>query len=137
MALFYKNKLYNIQEELDVMDLKDIVFFVKNLGDNEALLFENILKALHISLEKIQMIKNESTFQFRQFNYSPNTKMIFFGYRPKEIELNIEILPYEVIRFRKAYVLFSHDLSKIEKDRNLKLALWKSLQLLFETKPSL
>lgn len=137
MLLYNKNKLYNIQEDLDAFDLKEIVFFIKNLGDNEMILLKNILKALNISLENIQLIKNEKAFQFRQFNFTPFSKFIFFGYRPKDLELNIEIAPYQIVNFQKAYLLFSHELSSIEKDRNLKLALWKSLQLLFEPKTSL
>jgi hypothetical protein len=58
-------------------------------------------------------------------------KAIFFGIKPSDLGLNLEIPPYQPILFNKCVFLFVDKISVIEPSKERRAALWACLQKIF------
>jgi hypothetical protein len=108
----------------------------KNLIDSEALLLNNILKAVGHSLEKTDVMN----FSFlpgtdaRQVLYEKRTHFfITFGVPLIKLHLDLLLVPYAPKQVEGIWFLLADPLVVIDADKAIKKKLWLALQKMFET----
>jgi len=101
-------------------------------GENLELL-EKIFNAIKIDLKKDAYqiaIDPNDPIQLSDLliPYPSGKTIISFGIWPVSLGLSIEQLPYQPFTLRQVQFLFSHDLSSISSNPELKRSLWGALQ---------
>lgn len=87
-------------------------------GDNDKMLLGNILKALNTELSEITVLK-EHPKDFKNINAS-----LFLCFDDNLVKSS----QYELNQVFKTKVIYSHSLSTLDKDKTLKMSLWKLLK---------
>lgn len=76
----------------------------------------------------IKSLDSERThYQSLIANYSPSF-VLFFGFNPQEIGVQMNITPYHSISIGNRQLLFAHNLSELNTNANYKKALWAQLK---------
>jgi len=123
------------KSSIKITTQKPTVLFVEELDlkDNMQLL-QDIILAIQLNQEEYEII----AFSYNQvpdintlFNSKTSINAVFFGIDPKSSELIFEVNEFQVLNFRSKKIIFSSQLSALKLDKNLKMALWKSLKLMF------
>lgn len=93
-------------------------------------MFTKLLDACKLSIEHIHLISPytfELTSSVLLKEYTPS-HIIMFGVGSSEIGLSVYFPDFQVQQVEGVTYLTSPDLNLVAKDKNIKLALWKSLQ---------
>lgn len=95
---------------------------------------QNILKACKLDPNKIPVLKADDplTANYQSIHDAFEcSKVLLFGLSATEIALPIRFPTYQIQTFQGVQYLCADTLEALEQDKNLKAALWKSLQQLF------
>ncbi|MFK7904990.1 MAG: hypothetical protein AB8B69_07695 [Chitinophagales bacterium] len=143
ISKLFEEDLYDLKDELlkpqeEIVDKKKIVVVVNYenhaFPKSELDFLEKILKAAKVNMNEVAMIYAKSqphSFKVLQ-EHIPCNKLIVFGIKAPELELNIRLGLYQLITFRNCQLLFADDLTSISKDVKRKTYLWRNLQKMFE-----
>lgn len=101
-------------------------------------LLEKILKSVDLSLESDSFIchlTGDKNISFSKLNNENAFKVVLlFGYPPKKLGLNFEILPYHPIEHFSVNYLYVNTLTEISDNRNYKGGLWNALKEIYNIK---
>ncbi|GAB3332151.1 hypothetical protein GCM10027299_38390 [Larkinella ripae] len=113
---------------------KVLILIDEELSPSELIFLENILKAIHLNLNEIDIL-NLAGSGLVDFHAVLENKtlhhFISFGVPFKTIHLNIQMDRYEPIRIFGITFLLADPLSAIEADQKLKRKLWATLKKVF------
>lgn len=95
-------------------------------------LLQNILKAMEIAQEDLNLIIIPTLpfFISNHIRKSGLHKMVVFGIQASDLGFNMNARKYHIYTLEDAQLLFSDALEKIRNDKNLKMSLWKQLQII-------
>ncbi|MGA0558243.1 hypothetical protein ACO2Q8_16405 [Larkinella sp. VNQ87] len=113
---------------------KVLVLIDEELTPSELIFLENILKAIKLSIDDIDMLNLAGSGLVDFHAVLENKKLhhfISFGVPFKTIHLNIQMDRYEPIRIFGITFLLADPLSAIEADQKLKRKLWAVLKQVF------
>jgi len=103
--------------------------FLKKILGAAKLDFENDILLLKITPKEGFSFISMRTKAADRFGDIDN--MLVFGFGPTHFGLNLQVQKYQPFHFSKCGFLFADALSALEKDKNLKGALWSGMQTLF------
>jgi hypothetical protein len=108
--------------------------------DEQSVEREDYLKKI-MSAAKLNLLEDclilrgsqETKFpSFRDMQHAHKVQQaVFFGIKPSDLGLNLEIPPYQPIVFNKCVFLFVDKISVIEPSKERRAALWACLQKIF------
>lgn len=110
-----------------------ILVLEANYQDPEKELLANILKAINLSVDTINLVvvKENTAWGSKLIRSSAIDTLISFGFDAKQTGFNIHNTPtYKWLYLEDAKILFCDALTQINGDKNLKMALWGQLQIL-------
>ncbi len=123
------------KSSIKIQTQKPSVLFVEasDLKENEQLL-KDIIQAIQLDPEQYEIISFE-TNQIPDvnafFNNDASFNAVYFGIAPNSTGLMFKIDEFQLLNFRNKKIIFSSRLDALKLDKNLKMALWKSLKLMF------
>lgn len=105
------------------------------LSEPELLFLNNILKAVGLPAEVVQIIpvlpaSGKLNIGGLLRVYQPK-KIITFGFRPEEIQMNLSLKLYLPFELGGSQILLADALNTLENDKSKKLALWQHLKRMF------
>lgn len=124
-------------EELSQLKAKDILVMV-NYGEGgfpkeESTLLGGIYNALKLDRAQTNFIDlGKKSITYRDAVNTMNTKyFILFGIEPKDIRLNINLRPYQIVKVGETQMIFSHPLADLNANQTYKKYLWNALKQMF------
>lgn len=93
----------------------------------------NILKALKIKENEVEIINFSNKVHLTiMLNETDVDKVLCFGAEAEDIMLNMNLAQYHLYEINKFKLILVNDLVDVYNNQNLKSALWKLLQKMFE-----
>ncbi|MFC5411627.1 hypothetical protein ACFPMF_20060 [Larkinella bovis] len=113
---------------------KVLLLIDEELTPSELIFLENILKAIHLNLNEIDMLNLAGSGLVDFHSVLENKRLhhfISFGVPFKTIHLNIQMDRYQPVRIFGITFLLADSLAAIEADQKLKRKLWAVLKQVF------
>jgi hypothetical protein len=104
------------------------------ISDDEKVFLGNILKAVGLSLAKIDLIEIQKTQQIDYPSFvaqKVTNKFISFGVGLSKLNWDLMLVPYQIRSMSGIDFLLANDLNVIAADTTLKKNLWAALQKMF------
>jgi len=137
---FEKNELLDYKQPNNLIKAKGqnhkkvlilVSHSTNDLNSVENVLLFNILKAIQLTIDDVQLVEFTGIAMKTLFNAINFNKCIMMGLSPKNIGLQIVSTPYQVFNFQNKYFLLSHSANLLNKHKKYKESLWKALQKMF------
>jgi len=104
---------------------------IDDLNSMDNVLLFNILKAIQLTIDDIQLIEFTGTPFKLLFDMIEFDKCIIMGLSPKQAGLQIANRPYQVFNFCNKLFLLSHNTELLNKHKKYKEHLWEALKKMF------
>ncbi len=112
--------------------------FLGMAGENQAdtvNFVEKIMASVNYDVKNDALtlfLTQSPSFSFKLLDNKFHFKQaIFFGIKPQEAGLKLNVLPYQPLEVAGTQYLFCDSLKKIQEEPNLKRQLWEALKLIF------
>ena len=135
--IFHTPELSEFSAQLAGANARQVLvgFFDEQSVEREDYL-KKIMSAAKLNLlEDCLILRGSHETKFPSFIDMQHThnvqKAVFFGIKPSELGLNLEIPPYQPIVFNNCVFLFVDKISIIEPSKERRAALWACLQKIF------
>lgn len=93
----------------------------------------NIIKALKIDENEVEIISFSNKIHLTQLLHTFKvSKVLCFGTEAEDISLNINLTKYHLYNINNFELIVVNDLIDVYNNQNMKSALWKLLQKMFE-----
>ena len=140
---FFDKGYFNLDENIEKSAIENLslkksdVFVlcasdVNYLENEEKVLLENILKAVGIKLEEVNIIVKSKIALRDIINKCDIKTCLLFGYNPKDVAFYAVAKLYQTFKFKKTTFLFADSLKKINSSDTEKKYLWHALQQIFK-----
>lgn len=137
---FFDYEIFPFQENLDNFcsggNKKHL--FLGMAGEKQAdtaNFLEKIMASVNFDVKNdaLAMFQTQATgFSFKSLDNKYHFKnAIFFGIKPQDAGLKLNILPNQPTQVAGIHYLFCDNLKKIQEEPNLKRQLWEALKLMF------
>lgn len=141
-SLLYQNSnLYqfptdNYAKILNNSGLLKFLICIKQENDIEPELKEmllNIIKALKIDEKEVEIITfSDKIYLSKLLHTFKINKVLCFGTEAEDISININLTKYHLYNINNFELIVVNDLIDVYNNQNMKSALWKLLQKMFE-----
>lgn len=146
--LFAGENIYLLKDEFEIIgqDIQQekpvqyyqpkqkVIILVTSLNPTDVELLGKILGAVKLDLQSVDIIeldKNQAVNLSQIFIQKSVNQLITFGIDLSKVNLDIKLMPYQILEKQGIKFIYSDSLSNIQNDIPKKKALWGSLKEMF------